>query len=51
MTEPSQIGWMRYTLKVTSLTPQTKKTNIELLEDLAGDDEIFHEEFARVTDW
>ena len=28
-------------------TPNNK-TNIELWEDLAGDDEIFHEEFARV---
>ena len=37
---------MRYTLKVTSLTPQQK--NIELWEDIAGDDEIFHVEFARV---
>ena len=28
-------------------TPNNK-TTIELWEDLAGDDEIFHEEFARV---
>ena len=39
---------MRYTLKLTSLTPQTKKINIELWEYIAGGDEIFHEEFSRV---
>ena len=29
------------------MTPP-KKYNIELWEDIAGDDKIFHEEFARV---
>ena len=42
MIDPLETDSMRYTLKVTSLT---LKPIIELWEDFAGDDDIFHESF------
>ena len=35
-------------IEVNSIDTPNNKPNIELWEDLAGDDEIFHEDFSRV---
>ena len=35
-------------IEVNFIDTPKKKTNIEIWEDLTGDDEILHEEFARV---
>ena len=35
-------------IEVNYIETSNNKPNIELWEDLAGDDEIFHEEFGRV---